>query len=179
MGLFSFLFGSCSKPKPPDTGNGQAVFTNLRKRALTGTRAAFGLDAPATPTTPWGVMVKPVSRRVHILSSHSPMATRAFISAAAVALSVELATRLSAERLRRWSLWPRNSSRKQRQQRSLHCPKTGRRSFTCSPTPALSRPTCLSKIWVKGVTLGLRYSTLGTTSSGSIGLLKHANDRNA
>jgi hypothetical protein len=58
MGLFSFLFGSCSKPKTPDTENRQAVFADLRMQALTGTRAAFGLDTSATPTTPWGVVME-------------------------------------------------------------------------------------------------------------------------
>ena len=59
MGLFSFLFGSCSKAKPsPETKGRQAVFADLRNQALTGTRADFGLDAPATPTTPWGVVME-------------------------------------------------------------------------------------------------------------------------
>jgi len=58
MGLFSFLFGSCSKSKAPKTEDRQAVFADLRKQALTGTRASFGIDAPATPTTPWGVVME-------------------------------------------------------------------------------------------------------------------------
>lgn len=58
MGLLSFLFGSCSKPKTPDKGDRQAVFADLRKQALTGTRTVFGLDAPTSPTAPWGVVME-------------------------------------------------------------------------------------------------------------------------
>ena len=58
MGLFSFLFGACSKPKRPETADRQTVFADLRKQALTGTRASFSLDATATPTTPWGVVME-------------------------------------------------------------------------------------------------------------------------
>jgi hypothetical protein len=58
MGLFSFLFGASSKAETPKPDSRQATFADLRKQALTGTRAAFGLDAAPTPTTPWGVVME-------------------------------------------------------------------------------------------------------------------------
>jgi len=58
VGLFSFLLGSCSKPKTLEGERRQGAFMALRKQALTGTRGTFGLDAAATPTTPWGVVME-------------------------------------------------------------------------------------------------------------------------
>jgi hypothetical protein len=58
VGLFGFLVGACSKSKPPETEDRQAVFAGLRKQSLTATRATLGLDAPATSTTPWGVVME-------------------------------------------------------------------------------------------------------------------------
>lgn len=34
------------------------MFADLRNQTLTATRTAFGLDVPATPTTPWGVVME-------------------------------------------------------------------------------------------------------------------------
>ncbi len=58
MGIFSFLVGSNSKAEPPNADARQAALADLRKQALTGTRAVFGLDPAATPTTPWGVVME-------------------------------------------------------------------------------------------------------------------------
>jgi hypothetical protein len=58
MGLFSFLFGSCSKPEVREMESRQALIADLRQHALTGSRAAFGLDVLATPTSPWGVVME-------------------------------------------------------------------------------------------------------------------------
>lgn len=58
MGLLSFLFGPASKAQQPKPGTRKAAFADLRMQALTGTRAAFGLDASATSATPWGVVME-------------------------------------------------------------------------------------------------------------------------
>ena len=58
LGLFSFLLGSCSKHTTSEMEARQAAFADLRKQVLTGNRAVFGLDLPATPSTPWGVVME-------------------------------------------------------------------------------------------------------------------------
>lgn len=57
MGLLSFLFGSRSQAEPEQDA-GRAAFADLRKQALTAGRSAFGLEAAASPTTPWGVVME-------------------------------------------------------------------------------------------------------------------------
>jgi hypothetical protein len=48
-----------SKPaKSTEQEARRAAFSDLRKQALTGTRAAFGLDATTKPTLPWGVVME-------------------------------------------------------------------------------------------------------------------------
>jgi hypothetical protein len=58
MGLLSFLFGAPSKARTPKAEPRQAAVADLRKQALRGTRASFGLAPTATPTTPWGVVME-------------------------------------------------------------------------------------------------------------------------
>lgn len=44
--------------KPAGKEAGRAVFADLRKQALSGTRESFGIDASATPSTPWCVVME-------------------------------------------------------------------------------------------------------------------------
>src|SRR6266446_4509921 len=44
--------------QPPSQDARRAASSDLRAQALKGTRAAFGLDAVASPTTPWGVVME-------------------------------------------------------------------------------------------------------------------------
>ena len=57
MGILSFLFSSRSEAEPEQDAR-RAAFADLRKQALTGSRSAFGLGAPESPTTPWGVVME-------------------------------------------------------------------------------------------------------------------------
>ena len=57
MGLLSFLFGLHAEAEP-EQGARRAAFADLRKQALSGSRSAFGLGAPASRTTPWGVVME-------------------------------------------------------------------------------------------------------------------------